>query len=101
MTVTPAELGRNNPNRDYRDIVIEQFADDVVAREAQILDLEADNRILRETLHEALSMLHRQNVRVDRYESRIRALIVEVRDTRDELRIVSAQLRATHEQIAA
>lgn len=62
--------------------------------------LQRETYWLRRTLHDALTQLREFTVQGDYYESRIRALIGELRLARDETRALRAQLRASEDHAA-
>jgi predicted RNase H-like nuclease (RuvC/YqgF family) len=65
------------------DLVIAQFADEAHELRERVTELEADNRTLRETLHEAVSMLYRTNVQLDRAKQTVITLHQTVRELRE------------------
>lgn len=79
------------------DLVIRDLADSEADLRARVDDLEADNRILRDVAHEAIHHLRRRNVEADRSQSRIIALIAELRVARADAQSFAAQLRQLQE----
>lgn len=67
---------------DDRDLTLEMLADSEAALIERTVELEADNRWLRETLREAVSMLHRVNVQLDRSKRTQLELLRALRDAR-------------------
>jgi len=65
-------------------LVIEELALSEAELVERVTDLEIDNRALRTTLHEAVSMLYRTNVRLDRATRTIQHLHQALRDTREQ-----------------
>ena len=89
MTWTPAtilaECEPVNGRRDHRDIVIEDLADSEAALIDRIVDLELDNRALRETLHAAVDGLHHITGERDRLWAQHHRLIDEYRALRVQM----------------
>lgn len=67
------------------DLVIAQFADEARELGERVIELERDNRTLRETLHEAVTMLYRTNVQLDRAKRTIINLHQSLRDQRAQV----------------
>jgi hypothetical protein len=77
-------MGSDNLPQTASDIVIATFALSEAELVARVTELEADNAALRETLHVAVEMLHKTNVRLDRATRVIGELRAALRDAREQ-----------------
>lgn len=80
----------------FEDVDLLTLSDDELFTHCRSLRANA----FRETLHEAVTMLHRANAERDRYEARLGNLLGELRQARHEVRALSSQLRTMQEHVA-
>ena len=85
------ELKVTRKRTETDDLEIQHLAqselekDDCIAELTdRVVDLEIDNRALRETLKAAIDMLHKTNVQLDRARASLLRLSQELRDVRGE-----------------
>jgi hypothetical protein len=69
--------------RDYRDLVIEDLADQNELLRARLADLEADCRIVRELAHLAVHALHDVTVQRNQLRARLNRLLTHKRLMRE------------------
>jgi hypothetical protein len=83
VSSNPPSIDHNTlPSDRAVDLALVDLADGEAAALDQVRQLEADNRWLRDTLHEAVAMLRRVNLQLDRAKRVTLALHQTVRDLR-------------------
>ena len=91
---TSQSVARGTPDgKIVANLVITELADNEAALIARVDDLESDNKWLRETLHEAVWMLRRNNIQIHRFQSRVVTLVNNGKTLRDEAANLRAMLR--------
>lgn len=79
-------VAESAPTRNFAaDLVIEDLALSEAHLVERVVELDSDNRWLRETLHEAVDMLHRTNVQLDRSKAIVIRLHDEYRRQREQI----------------
>jgi hypothetical protein len=78
---------------DYRDLVIADLADvDAELREHNTR-VDAENRVLREALREAIHATHRDHIELGRYKRRVVTLVDEIRTLRGQVSAMGTHQR--------